>query len=96
MQSIIITAFFTNNGIPIDTLSPTIRIRKAIDGSLIITDASMYFVGDGQYAYNFGSLEVGVLCTVVCDGGGTLADGERYSYTSCETPPIELVADFDY
>jgi hypothetical protein len=94
MQPITITAFFTNNNIPIETLTPTIRIRKTINGNLVITDALMISIGEGQYAYDFINTEANTTYTIVCDGGIELPNAERYSYASCETLPVELVASF--
>ena len=48
-----ITAFFTSSGVPITGLSPTIRIRDVSDNSLLVTDAAMSEIGDGNYKYNF-------------------------------------------
>jgi len=94
MQPVTITAFFTDNGIPILTLTPTIKIRKVSDGSLIIDGENMSSVGEGQYSYNFILTEADELYTIVCDGGETLSNSERYSYASCETPPVTLIASF--
>jgi len=76
----IITAFFTNNGIPATGLSPTIRIRDLFDNSLVITDAAMSEVGDGGYKYNYISYDATKEYSIRCDGGVLLSATERYTY----------------
>lgn len=95
MQPIIITAFFTKNSIPIETLTPSIKIRKVSNKSLVVSNELMINIGDGQYAYSFSNAEINEVYTIVCDGGSDLSNSERYSYTSCETPSIELTASFN-
>lgn len=75
----IITAFFTENGIPKTGLSPTIRIRTLSDNVLVITDVAMTEVGDGFYKYDFTTYDGTVGYSIRCDGGATLQDGERYT-----------------
>jgi len=94
MKPIIITAFYTKNSVPITTLTPTIKIRKISNSELVINDAIMTSIGEGQYAYTFSSTEANETYTVVCDGGATHSNSERYNYATCETPAIELVASF--
>jgi len=94
MKPIIITAFYTQNGVPTITLSPTIKIRKVSNSELVINDAIMTSVGEGQYVYSFSLTESNETYTIVCDGGSTLSNSERYNYATCETPAVELVASF--
>jgi len=78
-----ITAFFTNNNVPLvapGTL-PTIRIRRIDTQALVVTDDSMTEIGDGNYSYDFtpdSTLEY----TVRADGdplaNGQVKRGERY------------------
>ena len=95
MQSLIITAFFTNFGKPQLNLIPLINIRNSSTGAIVIPNGIMYEIGDGQYGYEFSSSIPNSSYTVVCDGGVTLADSERYTYSSFEIPPIELSASFN-
>ena len=94
MQPIIITAFFTNNSIPITTLTPSVYITNVNTGLILVNGDIMTSVGFGQYSYNFTNPEIGGFYTIVCDGGASQSNAERYSYGSCQTPAIELVADF--
>jgi hypothetical protein len=94
MKPLIITAFYTKNSVPTTTLSPTIKIRKVSNSELVINDAVMTSIGEGQYVYSFSLTEPNETYTIVCDGGGTLANSERYNYATCETPAIELIASF--
>ena len=75
----IISAFFTENGIPKTGLSPTIRIRTLSDNVLVITDVLMAEVGDGFYKYDYvaydGTLDYAVRCDSV-----TLTGSERYTF----------------
>ena len=75
-----ITAFFTDNGVPKTSLTPTIRIRDLSDNSLVVTDASMSEVGDGYYKYNFSSYDDTKDYAIRCDGGESLDNAERYTY----------------
>jgi len=75
-----ITAFFTKNAIPETGLTPTIRIRKASDNSLVVTDAAMTEIGDGIYKYWFATYDGETEYVMRCDGGATLPDSERYTY----------------
>lgn len=94
MQPIIITSFFSYYGEPKTDLTPTLRIRKSSDSTLVITDAIMTHVGEGQYKYSFSEGEPNNTYTVVCDGGSGLPNLERYTYASIDVPAVELVADF--
>jgi hypothetical protein len=76
----LITAFFTENGVPKTGLSPTIRIRTLSDNVLVITDALMAEVGDGFYKYDFTTYNGTLKYSVRCDGGATLSGSERYTF----------------
>lgn len=76
----LITAFFTESGIPRTGLSPTIRIRTLSDNALVITDAAMTEVGDGFYKYDYVAYDGTIDYSVRCDGGAVMADEERYTY----------------
>jgi hypothetical protein len=79
-----ILAFFTEFGIPKTGLTPTIKIRKLSDKSLIVTDAAMEEVGDGFYTYSFTSATDFEKYAFLCDGGSSLPIEERYVYDSYE------------
>lgn len=78
-----VTAFFTNNNVPLTSPGtlPTIRIRRIDTQALVVTDASMTEIGDGNYSFTFTPLE-GVEYTVRADGdpldNGQVKRGERF------------------
>jgi len=51
----LLVAHFTNNNAPLTSpaTAPTIRIRRLSDNALVVTDAAMTEVGDGQFVYDF-------------------------------------------
>lgn len=73
-----VVAYFTDSGLPKTGLSSTIRIRKVLDNSLIITDAAMIEIGDGFYKYNFSIYDSTTEYIIRCDGGNSLEDEDRY------------------
>lgn len=80
-----ILAFFTNNGLPVTGLSPTIRIRNVATTVLVITDAAMSEIGDGHYSYDFTIYDSTLDYSIRCDGGATLTDVDRYKYAGNES-----------
>ena len=79
-----VAAFYTNSGVPVTGLSPTIRIRDLDDNSLVVTDDSMTEVGDGHYQYNFSAYDADKDYVIRCDAGATLSDSDRYKYSGNE------------
>lgn len=79
-----VLSLFTNNGTPATGLSPTIRVRKVSDNSLIVTDAAMTEVGDGWYKYDFSSYDPSLDYAIRCDGGASLPAGERYTFAGSD------------
>jgi hypothetical protein len=79
-----ILAFFTSSGTPVLGLTPTIRIRDLFDNSLVITDANMSEVGDGNYQYDFVGYDKDTDYAVRCDGGIILSESDRYTYAGNE------------
>lgn len=73
-----ITVFLTNEGSPATGLSPTVRIRKVSDGTLVVTDGAMTELGDGFYKYAFTSYDAGTDYVIRIDGTATLSAGDRY------------------
>jgi hypothetical protein len=80
-----ILSYFTNSGVPETGLSPTIRIRNASTGALVVTDAAMIEVGDGFYRYDFTGYDALIDYSIRSDGGASLADAERYAYAGNES-----------
>ena len=80
----IIQTKFTNGGLPALALSPTIRIRKVSDNSLVITDDAMSEVGGGWYKYNFTAYTGSVDYAMRADAGSPVTGYERYVGTGNE------------
>jgi len=80
-----IVSSFTNNGIPATGLTPTIRIRNVVGGSLLVTDENMTEIGDGWYSYDFITYDSLLDYAIRCDAGNTLANDERYTFTGNES-----------
>jgi hypothetical protein len=87
----IILTYFTENNIPKTGLSPTIRIRNASTGILIITDELMSEVGDGFYKYEFVGYDSSIDYAIRCDGGMSLSNDERYSYAGNDVDQTEEI-----
>ena len=83
-----ITTFFTENNSPKTGLSPTIRIRKLSDNSLVITDAAMTEVGDGIYKYNFSVYDESIDYVFRVDAATDSVDS-RYQFGSNNTQILE-------
>ena len=75
----IIQTKFTDGGIPKLGLTPTLRIRKVSDNSLVVTDAAMSEVGGGWYKYTFTAYTGSVDYAMRADGGAVITGYERYT-----------------
>ena len=84
----LLITFFTDNGIPKTGLSPTIRVRDASDGSLVVTDAAMTEIGDGFYKYDFTTYDSSKDYTFRADGGAGLNATDRYVFSTNETDSV--------
>jgi hypothetical protein len=71
-------SFFTENGVPKTGLSPTITITK-LDGTVVVSSASMTEVGSGFYYYDFSAYDNAEDYVYLADGGATLNNSERYT-----------------
>ena len=80
-----ILSFFTDDGSPKTGLAPTIKIRDVSDGSLLVNGFSMPEVGDGFYRYDYSSYDSEKDYAIVCDGGISLSDADRYVYAGNES-----------
>ena len=80
-----ILSFFTDNGSPKTGLTPTIKIRDVSDGSILINGTSMTEVGDGFYRYDYVAYDSEKDYAIVCDGGISLSDADRYVYAGNES-----------
>jgi hypothetical protein len=79
-----ILSFFTDDGLPKTGLTPTIKIRDVSDGSLLVNGSSMSEVGDGFYRYDYSAYDSEKDYAIVCDGGISLSDPERYVFAGNE------------
>ena len=79
-----IVTFFTSAGNPATGLTPTIKIRKVSDNSLVIDGGSMSEIGDGFYKYSFAQYSGSVDYVMRTDGGGSLAASDRYQFAGNE------------
>lgn len=59
-------------------LSPTIRVRDLSDNSLVVTDSTMYEVGDGVYSYDFTAPSSSASYSYRVNFGATFSDSARY------------------
>lgn len=85
----IITSFFTNQGVPATGLTPTIRIWELATGGLVITDAPLSEVGGGVYKYDFAGFDPLVNYEFRADAGvGLNGDYDRYVYGSYDEGTI--------
>ena len=75
----LISAQFSESGIPKDGLSPLVRVRDLSDGSIIVNDVGMSSTGDGFYVYDFSAYNSSKDYSVLCDSV-TLSGSERYTY----------------
>lgn len=81
-----ITAHFTDKGVPLTAPAnaPTIRIRRADTQALVVTDAVMTEIGDGNYSYTFILGDPQLDYTIRADGDPTAAGQvtamERYAW----------------
>tara|TARA_Y100000310_G_scaffold342477_1_gene445918 strand:+ start:805 stop:1278 length:474 start_codon:yes stop_codon:yes gene_type:complete len=79
-----ILTFFTNNGTPATSLSPTVHIRNLSDNSLVVSGSAMSEVGDGFYKYNFTTYTGSVNYAIRSDGGDSLSGQDRYQFAGNE------------
>jgi len=79
-----ILSFFTDDSLPKTGLTPTIKIRDVSDGSILINGASMTEVGDGFYRYDYTTYDSEKDYAIICDGGISLSDVDRYVYAGNE------------
>jgi len=82
MATKIITAFFTNDGVPQPGLTPTITIYQLNTNSNdpIVVDAPVAEIGNGWYRYNFSTYNPLTSYVFTFDGGVTLDENDRYKY----------------
>lgn len=89
MATKVISAFFTNNGVPQTGLSPTIDIWQVIvspySAPQIIFSAPLVEVGGGWYVYLFTSYTFDFNYLFTIDGTATLTGSDRYKFGGNES-----------
>lgn len=80
-----ILSFFTDNGIPAPGLSPVVKIRDVVDGSLLVSESAMTELGDGFYRFDFVAYDVTGSYAIRSDGGSTLTDSDRFQSSGNES-----------
>lgn len=90
MATILINAFFKSAGVPATGLSPTLDIWNLDTGTLSVNDAAMTEVGGGNYKYNYTSYDTAVNYSFIADGGGGLANSDRYLQTGNDDSQIPV------
>lgn len=75
-----IVVSYTENGLPLASLSPVIKIREVGTGLVVIASDPMTNIGDGFYRYDFTTFDTDKSYVYVADGGVALADELRFSY----------------
>lgn len=79
-----ILAFFTDSGVPKTGLSPTINVREVLTGILVVSGSNMTGFGDGSYYYEYTTYDSEKDYAIICDGGSSLVDTERYKFAGNE------------
>lgn len=91
-MSKVITAFFTNRGVPATGLTPTITIyRLDQSSSSVVETGTLTEVGGGFYRYDFLSYNPLENYTFLIDGGPTLPASERFQYGGNDSYLEEIV-----
>lgn len=75
----LITAFFTDKGVPKTGLFPTVNAWKS-DGVLVVDKQAMTERAGGFYDYDFVNYDNIEDYTFVADGGALLLEYDRYAY----------------
>jgi hypothetical protein len=84
----LITTFFTENGVPKTGLTPIINIWDK-NGTLIIDSVSMTEIAGGFYKYEFESYNDDVDYIIRADGGESLPLNDRYVAGSNEIGAVK-------
>lgn len=79
-----VLSFFTDGGVPKTSLTPTIKIIEVPSGTVVVNGLSMSELSNGFYYYNFSTYDYTKDYAILCDGGISLSDSERYVYAGNE------------
>lgn len=88
MATVLINAFFKDEGVPVTGLSPAIDIWNLDTDTLAVDGAAMSEVGGGNYKYNYTSYDPTVNYSFIADGGAGLANAERYLQSGNDDPTL--------
>ncbi len=82
-----LVAFFTDAGVPAAAMSPTptIRIRRISDQTLVVTDALMTNIGDGFYNYQFTDFDPGEEYAVRAFANALSDAGDQYKAATIDS-----------
>ncbi len=85
MPSIEVTAFFTNNGVPLTSPgdAPEVNVRRTDTGALVATAEAMTELGNGHFRYTFATADRLLRYVATADGDpnvtGQVTTAERYA-----------------
>lgn len=88
----LITAFFTDKGVPKTGLFPTVNAWKS-DGVLVVDKQVMTERAGGFYDYDFVNYDSIEDYTFVADGGALLLEYDRYAYGVNDAGSLETEID---
>lgn len=80
-------AFFNNQGVPAEGLSPTMDVWK-LDGTQVITAQAMTEIAGGFYYYDFTTYDETEDYVIRADGTATLSGLDRYVHSTNETAGV--------
>lgn len=87
-----LTLQFTNNGIPVVDLTPSISGYR-LDNNTLVFNGIMNHVAQGIYKYDFSTYDDSLDYSFIADGGSTLSNIDRYQYGSNDLAQITTQAD---
>ena len=90
----LITAFFTDSGVPKTGLFPTVNAWKS-DGTLVIDKQVMLERAGGFYDYDFVGYNNSENYTFVADAGSSLFNYDRYVYGTNNTSNLAKIGEYD-
>lgn len=83
----ILIAFFSDKGVPETGLSPTIDVWED-DGTHVVNAENMTEIAGGFYKYDFAGYDESKDYCIRADGTDTLAENDRYVFTTNEIGQI--------
>lgn len=83
----LLTAFFSDKGVPKTGLTPTIDVWED-DATHVVNAQNMTEIAGGWYKYNFAGYDESKDYVIRADGGASLADNDRYCFSSNEVGQV--------